>query len=69
MSGAFENSRYGLGILISPDQTLWHNGVAGGFHTAFGVSADRAWAITVACNSVGFDPWTIFEPLGEIWMP
>lgn len=69
VSGAFENSRYGLGILISPDQTLWHNGVAGGFHTAFGVSADRAWAITVACNSVGLDPWTIFEPLGEIWMP
>ncbi|HEY5978744.1 MAG TPA: serine hydrolase domain-containing protein [Microlunatus sp.] len=69
VSGGFEDSRYGFGILISPDLTLWHSGDTGGFHTAFGVSADRAWALAVACNSVGLDPWTIFEPLGEIWGP
>lgn len=67
VSGGWENSRYGFGILISSDQTLWHSGDTGGFHTAFIVSADRSWAIAVACNSVGLEPWKILEPLGEIW--
>jgi hypothetical protein len=68
VAGAFDDSNYGLGILISEDQALWHTGVTGGFQTAFGVSADRHWSIAVACNSVGIDPWTILDALVPIWI-
>jgi hypothetical protein len=68
VDGALDNnSRYGLGIIIGPDGVLWHNGDAGGFHSAFLVSADRDHAIAVACNSNGIEPFDIANALVRIW--
>jgi CubicO group peptidase (beta-lactamase class C family) len=68
VDGALDNnSRYGLGIIIGPDGVLWHNGDAGGFHSAFLVSADRDHAIAVACNSNGIEPFDIAHALVRIW--
>ena len=66
-TGATADSRYGLGIFIAPDGTLWHDGRSGGFHTAFVVSADRGQAIAVACNSRGIEPFELVDVLGRIW--
>lgn len=69
VAGAFNDSHYGLGILIAADQILWHDGYAGGFHSIFGVSADREIVIAVSCNSVAIEPSDIAEPLVGIWAP
>ena len=69
VDGAYDDNDYGLGILIAPDQVLWHDGYAGGFHSIFGVSADREIAIAVTCNSVSIEPSDIAEPLVGIWDP
>lgn len=65
--GAYENSRYGLGIFIGEDGELWHDGGTGGFRTAFAISADRTMASSVTCNSIDHDPWKILEELVPIW--
>ena len=66
-TGALADSRYGLGIVIAPDGSLWHDGRSGGFHTAFVVSADLGQAIAVACNSRGIEPFELVDVLGRIW--
>ncbi|HEU5485848.1 MAG TPA: serine hydrolase domain-containing protein, partial [Microlunatus sp.] len=67
VDGAWDGSDYGLGILIAPDQTLYHPGQVGGFRSLFGISADRQKTIAVSCNGVGYEPFDIVAPLIEIW--
>ena len=69
VDGAFDDSHYGLGIMITPDNVLWHGGEAGGFHSIFGISADRETAVAVTCNSISIEPYDIAGPLIEIWDP
>jgi CubicO group peptidase (beta-lactamase class C family) len=59
--------RYGAGIFISPDNTLSHVGVWGGFTTLFEVSADRTTSIAISCNTPDADIAGIATGLKDVW--
>lgn len=61
-------SRYGPGIQIAQDGSLSHIGGWGQYTTIFGISADRAVAIAVSCNSFAVDPLPIAEGLRVVWV-
>lgn len=61
--------RYGVGIRIAPDGTLFHAGRWGGSVSIFQVSADRELTIAVTCNQRDAPRMELAEGLEEIWSP
>lgn len=59
--------RYGAGIRIAPDGTLFHAGRWGGSVSVFEVSADRTLAIAVTCNQRDAPRFELADALTEIW--
>jgi CubicO group peptidase (beta-lactamase class C family) len=59
--------RYGAGILVNQDGTLWHEGTWEGFITAFRVSPDRHTAVAVSCNINEGDAEPIATTLMSLW--
>jgi len=65
--GESGGGRYGAGIAVMPDGSLWHTGEYGGFHTLFRVSADRSGVLVVACNLAWINIEELGVKLAEIW--
>jgi len=59
--------RYGAGIFVNQDGTLWHDGDWEGFLTAFRVSDDRRTAVAVSCNRNEGDAGPIATNLMSLW--
>lgn len=59
--------RYGAGIRIAHDGSLYHLGRWGGSVSSFWVSADRSLAIAVACNQRDAARLELAEALQAIW--
>jgi Beta-lactamase len=59
--------RYGAGILVNQDGTLWHDGTWEGFITAFRVSPDRHTAVAVSCNINEGNAEPIATTLMSLW--
>jgi CubicO group peptidase (beta-lactamase class C family) len=59
--------RYGAGIRIAADGTLFHAGRWGGSVSVFEVSADRTLAIAVTCNQRDAPRFELADALTEIW--
>jgi CubicO group peptidase (beta-lactamase class C family) len=73
LAGAVETepggaNRYGAGIYLMSNGTLDHDGAWGGFVTAFRVSADRAKALSVGCNTDKQDAEALADSLAKLWM-
>jgi CubicO group peptidase (beta-lactamase class C family) len=59
--------RYGAGIVVNKDRTLWHDGTWEGFITAFRVSPDRHTAVAVSCNISEGNAEPIATTLMSLW--
>lgn len=59
--------RYGAGIFVNQDGTLWHEGTWEGFIIAFRVSPDRHTAVAVSCNINEGDAEPIATTLMSLW--
>ena len=59
--------RYGAGIFLNQDGTLWHDGDWEGFLTSFRVSDDRRTAVAVSCNRNEGDAEPIATTLMSLW--
>jgi CubicO group peptidase (beta-lactamase class C family) len=59
--------RYGAGIRIDADGTLFHAGRWGGSVSTFRVAADRALAVAVTCNQRDAPRFEIADALTALW--
>jgi CubicO group peptidase (beta-lactamase class C family) len=62
-----EGNRYGPGLRVRADGSLWHGGHGEGELTRFEVSADRHTAMAITCNHKSIDPADISAHLRSIW--
>jgi CubicO group peptidase (beta-lactamase class C family) len=60
-------ARYGAGIVILPDNRLFHGGNFGGFESSFIVSPDRQSAAAVLCNRFESTPDILTDVLASVW--
>ena len=60
-------ARYGAGIGIDPDGSLWHSGGWAGYVSLFWVSADRTTVMSLLCNSPDINFDLLAEGLLTVW--
>lgn len=63
----YAGERYGAGIRIAGDGTLFHAGRWGGSVSILEVSPERDLAIAIACNRMGAPRVELIDALAEIW--